>query len=99
MNDVLFLLVLAFGVYLGLALGARRVFAKPARESALYASGEAHPTAQGAPGYRQFFAVALFFAVLHLGALVLSTSPAEAAPVALLYLLGLAAGLVALLLG
>jgi len=98
MRDVLFLLVLAFGVYLALALIVRRVFAQPARESALYASGESHPTAQGAPGYRSFFVIALFFAVLHLGALVLSTSPAGAEPAALVYLLGLAAALVALLL-
>ena len=31
------------------------------------------PPRLGAPGYRPFFVVALFFAVLHLGVLVMST--------------------------
>lgn len=42
-------------------------------KSRLYAGGEEAATFKAAPGYRRFFIVALFFAVLHLGALVLAT--------------------------
>ena len=43
-------------------------------KSSIYAGGEVAVTAKAAPGYRRFFIVALFFAVLHLGALVLATA-------------------------
>jgi NADH:ubiquinone oxidoreductase subunit 3 (subunit A) len=62
-----------------------------------YASGEAHDTEPAAPGYRPFFVVALFFAVLHLGVLMLATS--GLAPVSLVYLGGLMLALLALILG
>ena len=39
-------------------------------KSSIYGSGEAAPTNMAAPGYRPFFLVALFFAILHLGMLV-----------------------------
>lgn len=45
-----------------------------AAQSSLYAGGEVAATSKAAPGYRRFFIVALFFAVLHLGALVLATA-------------------------
>jgi hypothetical protein len=50
-----------------------------------------------APGYRQFFVVALFFAVLHLGVLMIGSS--DFSPVAGVYLLGLILALIALILG
>ncbi len=50
-----------------------------------------------APGYRPFFVVALFFAVLHLGVLVLATGISS--PVMRIYLLGLMLALLALILG
>ena len=50
-----------------------------------------------APGYRPFFVVALFFAVLHLGALMLGSG--SASPAMLVYLLGLMLALLALILG
>ena len=62
-----------------------------------YASGEAQDTSAAAPGYRPFFVVALFFAVLHLGVLMLGTS--GLAPVSLVYLGGLMLALLALILG
>jgi NADH:ubiquinone oxidoreductase subunit 3 (subunit A) len=62
-----------------------------------YASGEAQDTEPAAPGYRPFFGVALFFAVLHLGVLMLATS--GLAPVSLVYLGGLILALLALILG
>jgi NADH:ubiquinone oxidoreductase subunit 3 (subunit A) len=42
--------------------------------TSLYAGGEVAATHKAAPGYRRFFVVALFFAVLHLGALMLATA-------------------------
>jgi len=62
-----------------------------------YASGEEQDTEPAAPGYRPFFVVALFFAVLHLGVLMLGTS--GLAPVTLVYLGGLILTLLALILG
>jgi NADH:ubiquinone oxidoreductase subunit 3 (subunit A) len=62
-----------------------------------YASGEEQDTSNAAPGYRPFFIAALFFAVLHLGVLMLGTS--GLAPVSLVYLGGLVLALLALILG
>jgi NADH:ubiquinone oxidoreductase subunit 3 (subunit A) len=62
-----------------------------------YASGEEQDTVPAAPGYRPFFVVALFFAVLHLGVLMLATS--GLAPVSIVYLGGLILALLALILG
>lgn len=62
-----------------------------------YSSGEAPPTRLAAPGYRPYFVVALFFAILHLGVLVLGTSTIS--PIALVYLVGLMLALIALILG
>lgn len=62
-----------------------------------YASGEMPETEPAAPGYQPFFVVALFFAILHLGALMLGTS--GLAPVSLVYIAGLMLALLALILG
>ena len=62
-----------------------------------YASGEKHDLEPAAPGYRPFFVVALFFALLHLGVLMLGTSRLE--PVTLVYIGGLMLALLALILG
>ena len=96
--------VIAFLIYLGLAAllsyGSGKL-AGPTKSSLLksstYSSGELAPTALAAPGYRPFFVLALFFAVLHLGALVLGTSTFS--PSVLIYLLGLMLALLALILG
>ena len=77
-----------------------------AAQSSLYAGGEVAATTKAAPGYRRFFIVALFFAVLHLGALVLATARLSGGlalvpaigPMLLVYLGGLALALVILLL-
>ncbi|MGA2489174.1 MAG: hypothetical protein ABSF99_03165 [Anaerolineales bacterium] len=68
-----------------------------ALKSSTYSSGEAPPTRLAAPGYRPFFVVALFFAVLHLGVLVMSTGGSS--PVMIVYLIGLLVALLALILG
>jgi NADH:ubiquinone oxidoreductase subunit 3 (subunit A) len=66
-------------------------------KSSTYASGEAPPTQQAAPGYRPFFIVALFFAFLHLGVLVLGSG--DLSRMQALYLVGLLLALSALILG
>lgn len=66
-------------------------------KSSVYGSGEEAPTYLAAPGYRPFFLIALFFAILHLGMLVLGTSPLN--PASGIFLVGLALSLVALILG
>jgi NADH:ubiquinone oxidoreductase subunit 3 (subunit A) len=94
----------AFLVYVllvsALAAGGRYL-AGPAKATALktstYASGEAPPQTAGAPGYRPFFVVALFFTILHLGVLMLGSS--QFLPMSGIYLVGLMLALLALILG
>lgn len=104
MKDFFFTPVIAFFIYMvTVALVAlfSRFFAARSNEStfksATYASGEANDPEQSAPGYRQFFVIALFFAILHLGVLMVGSS--GLAPAAIPYLLGLILALVALILG
>lgn len=63
----------------------------------VYGSGEKAQTQLAAPGYRPFFLVAFFFAILHLGMLVLGSGSLEL--ISPLYVLGLLLALVALILG
>jgi NADH:ubiquinone oxidoreductase subunit 3 (subunit A) len=102
--QILFTPLVAFLIFLVLAvlitiLG--RSLAGPSKysriKSSTYSSGELPPTMLAAPGYRPFFVVALFFAVLHLGVLVLGSGVAS--PVMRIYLLGLMLALLALILG
>lgn len=92
---------LIFILLVGLLSGLGRALAGPGRPTALksssYASGEAAPTGIAAPGYRPFFVVALFFAILHLGVLVMAMGGLEKG--AAVYLVGLALALIALILG
>jgi NADH:ubiquinone oxidoreductase subunit 3 (subunit A) len=93
--------LLAYVVLVGILALIGRWLVGPVAESAAerttYASGEAPPTYAAAPGYRQFFVVALFFGVLHLGVLVLGSEGQTWT--AVVYLGGLALALVALILG
>ncbi len=80
MREVLFSPPIVFVIYVLFALalnGIGRGLAGPASDTPLksstYASGEAPPTKAAVPGYRPFFVLALFFAVLHLGVLVLGS--------------------------
>lgn len=93
-------LLFVFGRFL--APAARQTMTK----SSIYAGGEVAVTSKAAPGYRRFFIVALFFAVLHLGALVLATAGLAGGAVAigsgfwvalLIYLIGLSITLLILL--
>ncbi len=66
-------------------------------KSSPYGSGESAPTSAAAPGYRPFFLIAFFFAILHLGMLVLGTSSLNF--ISGVYVVGLILALVALMLG
>ncbi len=95
---------IAFLIYLvlvGLLTGFGRYIAGPAKLTAIktstYSSGEAPPTQLASPGYRPFFVVALFFAILHLGVLVLGSS--DMSSITIVYLVGLMLALVALIIG
>ena len=94
----------AFGVYMllaGILSLVGRALAGPDEQSAVkssaYASGEVGSYAPAAPGYRQFFTAALFFAVLHLG--VLMAGSGSLTWVTGAYLTGLILALLALILG
>lgn len=95
---------LAFLIYIPLVLAiflvGRGLAGKgnpSALKSSLYSSGEAAPTALAAPGYRPFFLVAFFFAILHLGMLVVGTGSFTVSMIP--YLVGLIFALIALILG
>jgi NADH:ubiquinone oxidoreductase subunit 3 (subunit A) len=68
-----------------------------ALKGSLYSSGEEAPAGTGVPGYRPFFLIAFFFAILHLGILVFGSGGFS--PLTAIYLGGLIAALVALILG
>ena len=94
----------AFVLYLALVAvltGTAHALAAPAHATPLkastYASGETPPARPAAPGYRTFFPIALFFAMLHLGILMLGSS--DLSPYAGIFLLGLMLALLALILG
>ena len=66
-------------------------------KSSGYSSGEKASTILAAPGYRPFFLVAFFFAILHLGMLVLGVGDLNSAQA--VYIIGLGLALIALILG
>jgi len=84
--DFLLIPPVAFLLYLGLVWIVSRAGRKLAgpphasvMKSSTYSSGESNTTSKAAPGYRPFFLVALFFAILHLGVLVAGQRRADAA--------------------
>jgi NADH:ubiquinone oxidoreductase subunit 3 (subunit A) len=104
MNNLILTPVFAFLIYflvVSAASGLGRLFSARGRKSQFksepYASGEDYDPVPAAPGYRQFFVIALFFAVLHLGIIMIGSS--DLSSVTGIYLLGLILALVALILG
>ena len=104
MDDFLLAPPVAFAIYVLLVAilsGFGRVLAGAgsisAHKTSTYAGGEPAPTRPAVPGYRPFFVVALFFAVLHLGVLVVGSG--DLSPVMGIYLVGLILALVALIAG
>ncbi len=68
-----------------------------ALKSSTYSSGEKAHGYTAAPGYRPFFLVAFFFAILHLGMLVVGSGSLDL--VSPVYVVGLILALLALILG
>jgi hypothetical protein len=104
MNDLILTPPIAFLIFVLLAGILNRIgkaLAGPETpselKSSLYAGGEADHTVGGAPGYQPFFIIALFFAILHLGVLMLGTG--YLSWMSGIYLIGLILALVALILG
>ncbi|MEN6408357.1 MAG: hypothetical protein ABFD44_01430 [Anaerolineaceae bacterium] len=102
--DILLSPPVAFLLYIPLTLVIMvlgKALAGPSKESELkrtiYGSGELAPTTEAAPGYRPFFLIAFFFAMLHLGVLVLGTGTLT--PIQGVYGVGLILALIALILG
>jgi NADH:ubiquinone oxidoreductase subunit 3 (subunit A) len=94
----------AFLIYIPLVIGISlfgKALAGPEKRSAIkesvYSSGEEAPVSSAVPGYWPFFLIAFFFAILHLGMLVLGTGQLNLQIIP--YLLGLILALLALLLG
>ena len=95
----------AFVIYLALVAGAVRFgpgcwpgrATTPPLKSSTYCQRRSAAHAGGRAGLPAFFVVALFFAMLHLGVLMLGSS--DLSPIAGLYLVGLILALVALILG
>ena len=77
------------------ALSARS--APSQAKSSTYSGGEKAQAGIAAPGYRPFFMVAFFFAILHLGVLIVGSGGFTV--VTGIYILGLIFSLVALALG
>lgn len=95
---------IAFLIYIPLVfllLGFGKALAGPSKTSEVkespYSGGEEASTEAAAPGYRPFFLIAFFFAILHLGTLVIGVGSftLDLLP----YLIGLALALIILLLG
>lgn len=104
MDEILLSPPLALLINIGLVsilYGVGRLLAGPSQASpaktSTYSSGESPPTQAVAPGYRPYFVVALFFAVLHLGVLVLGSGGITL--ISGIYLVGLMLALLALILG
>jgi len=102
--DILLSPPIAFLIYIPLVLiitWIGRQLAGPgnpdAAKSSGYAAGEKASTIAAAPGYRPFFLVAFFFAILHLGMLVMGVGEQSGGQA--IYVVGLALALVALILG
>ena len=91
---------LAYLLLVGILSGIGRVLAGEEQpnplKSSTYTGGERPSASRGVPGYRPFFVIALFFAVLHLGVLMLGSSGLT--PLSAIYLLGLLLVLIALIL-
>ncbi len=94
----------AFLLYIPLVFalaGFGKALADPAKSSDVkespYTGGEEQATSHATPGYRPFFLIAFFFAILHLGTLVVGLGDFSIR--VLTYLGGLALAMIILLLG
>lgn len=89
--------VLLAGILLAVAQSIAAKGTPSASKTKTYSSGEEAQTGAASPGYKPFFMVAFFFAILHLGVLIVGSGGFT--PVTGIYILGLIFSLVALALG
>jgi NADH:ubiquinone oxidoreductase subunit 3 (subunit A) len=89
--------VLLVGILLVVAQALSAKGRTSSAHSAVYGSGEEAQTGAASPGYKPFFMVAFFFAILHLGVLIVGSGGFTV--VTGVYILGLIFSLVALALG
>ncbi|HET6451395.1 MAG TPA: hypothetical protein VFI08_08790 [Spirochaetia bacterium] len=93
--------LLVYGALVGLVLAGAAAFsarsASTQGKASTYSGGEKAQAGAAAPGYRPFFMVAFFFAILHLGVLIVGSGGFTI--VTGVYILGLIFSLVALGLG
>jgi hypothetical protein len=95
---IAFLIFLALTAILLVVAGAAAARGKAsALHSSVYGSGEASARGAASPGYRPFFMTAFFFAILHLGVLIVGSGGLTV--VNGVYLTGLILSLIALALG
>ncbi len=92
---VLYLALVGILSGFGRLLAARGVHSEGKHTT--YAGGEESPVPGAMPGYRGFFIIALFFAILHLGVLMLGSSNFQ--PIAGVYVVGLIVALLVLIVG
>jgi NADH:ubiquinone oxidoreductase subunit 3 (subunit A) len=89
--------LLLVGILLAAAWRLAARSAPSAAKTSTYSGGEKAQAGIAAPGYKPFFMVAFFFAILHLGVLIVGTGGFTV--VTGFYILGLIFSLVALALG
>ena len=89
--------VLLVGILLAVAQALSAKGRASATHTAVYGSGEEAQAGTASPGYKPFFMVAFFFAILHLGVLIVGSGGFTV--VTGVYILGLIFSLVALALG
>ena len=93
---LIYIPLVAIIAWVGSAMAGRKHQTTPNKTS-WFSSGEKAQTSIAAPGYRPFFLIAFFFAILHLGMLVLGSG--SLTTVAPFYLIGLLLALLTLILG
>jgi NADH:ubiquinone oxidoreductase subunit 3 (subunit A) len=89
--------ILLVGILLAVAQWTAAKGEASAMKTSIYGSGEIAQPGAASPGYKPFFMVALFFAILHLGVLVMGSGGFTL--ITGVYLLGLMFSLIALALG
>jgi NADH:ubiquinone oxidoreductase subunit 3 (subunit A) len=89
--------VLLAGILLAVAQSVAAKGTPSASKTKTYSSGEEAQVGTASPGYKPFFMVAFFFAILHLGVLIVGSGGFT--PVTGVYILGLIFSLLALALG
>lgn len=94
---LIYILLVALLSLLGKSMAGPQSEPSSEMKTSLYGAGESAPSSAATPGYKPFFVIAFFFAVLHLGMLVLGSGVMT--PITAIFLVGLLLALTALILG